>query len=82
MPEVTRLRNLLSGFVTTLKRLFEYVNGNLILSPIVYNNSYRKPVSIVEHAPMVHPWLGVYVYISKVVNTNFLQEEYSNPRDL
>ena len=29
MREVTRLRNLLSGFVTTLKQIFESVMGTL-----------------------------------------------------
>ena len=45
MWEVARLRNLLSGFVTTLKRLFESVMGTLfclllyILSSLKYFTS-------------------------------------------
>ena len=36
MREVARLRNLLSGFVTTLKRLFESVMGTYFVSYCTY----------------------------------------------
>ena len=62
MREVARLRNLLSGFVTTLKRLFESVMGTLFclllyihVTATCIGDDYNSPAVLLYciHAPLL-----------------------------
>ena len=60
MREVARSRNLLSGFVTTLKRLFESVVGTLFC--LVLDNEVLLASEASETLLVVVKWKTRYVY--------------------